>query len=379
MAHDSTVSNARRLALAFALAFAVLILTAGCGSGSGTQSSSPPADIFTNFDAPGAGQTSPQGTFAIGIDANGDTVGYSIDSSGTLHGFIRSAGGTIAPIDAPGAGTGNDLGTVVFAINSSGEAVGSYYDAQDVEHSFIRSSSGTITEFDPPGAIGSGAGAISDSGAVAGGYIDGNGAHGFLRAANGTFTTFDPTGIPSEVEIVIPEMSANGAVAGTYIDTGGVYHGFLMNSDGTIAILDAPGAGTASEEGTQITDINSSGVITGGIYVGIVNNVNTTHGFIRAADGTYTMFDPPQGVTSFAYGMNDSGAVVGTYREANLIRHGYVRAPDGTFTTLDDPDAAQVQYTYTNLGTVPQRINAAGVVAGLFSDAAALRHAFIWQ
>lgn len=387
MAHDSRVSwsfrvlNARGAALASAIVFAVLMLTAGCGSGSGggTQSSAPPVNQFTNFDAAGAGQTSPQGTFGIGIDTNGDTVGYFIDSGNALHGFIRSSAGTVTSVDAPGAGAGNYLGTKVFAIDSSGEAVGSYWDAQDVEHSFIRSSSGTVTVFDPPGASTSGAGVISSSGTVAGGYIDGNGAHGFLRAANGTFTTFDPTGIPSEVEIVIPEMSANGTVAGTYTDSGGVYHGFLMNSDGTITILDAPGAGTASEEGTEITDINSNGVLAGGISIGIVDNVNTSHSLIRAADGTWPTFDPPQAVSSFAYGINDSGAVVGTYRDSNLVRHGYVREPNGAFTTLDDPDAAQVQYTYTNLGTVPQRINATGIVVGLFTDAAALRHGFVWQ
>jgi hypothetical protein len=385
MAHDSRVSwsfcvpNARGAALAFAIVFGVLVLTAGCGSGGGTQSSAPPANQFTNFDAPGAGQTSPQGTLATAISPNGDTAGYFIDSSGTLHGFIRSSAGTITSVDAPGAGTGNDLGTLVIAINSSGEAVGSYFDPQDVEHSFIRSSSGTITEFDPPGAFGSGAGAISDSGTVGGGYRDGSGAHGFLRSATGTFTTFDPTGVPSEVQIVVPEMSANATVAGTYTDTGGVYHGFLMNSDGTITILDAPGAGTASDEGTEITDVNSSGLLVGAIYVGIVNGVDTSHSFTRAADGTYTMFDPPEAVSSFADGINDSGAVVGTYRKADLVRHGYVRDANGTFTTLDDPDAAQVQYTYTNLGTAPQHINASGVVVGLFSDTAAVRHAFIWQ
>jgi len=78
-------------------------------------------------------------------------------------------------------------------------------------------------------------------------------------------------------------------------------------------------------------------------------------------------------------GGTQDGAIVGTYGDASLVRHGYVREPDGSFVTLDDPDAAALTYSTTNLGTTPVSINAAGVVAGRFTDAAGIRHGFTWE
>jgi uncharacterized membrane protein len=269
---------------------------------------------------------------------------------------------------------------VVESINASGETAGYFIDSQDIEHSFVRDANGTITTFDPAGS--SGAQSIGDDGTVAGGFVDVNGAHGYLRAPDGTFTTFDPTGNPSAVNIVIPnQINSGGAVAGTYIDTSGVYHGFLRDSNGNITTLDAPGAGTAEDTGTEIADMNTGGVMAGGIGVGVINGVGTTHSLVRSANGTYSIFDPPQagGVSSFAEGVNDSGAIVGTYRDSTLVRHGYLQQSDGTFVSFDDPNAAQLPLTNMNVGTTALRINASGAVVGYYSDSAGVRHAFVWQ
>lgn len=211
--------------------------------------------------------------------------------------------------------------------------------------------------------------------------IDAAGTHGYVRASDGTFTLIDPTGNPTQVTEVFPyAVNATGEMAGTYIDTSGVYHGFFRDANGNITILDAPGAGTVMGEGTELVDINSSGVIVGAINVGIVNGVNTTHSVIRSADGTYNVFDPPQAGahSSFIQGINDDGVIVGEYRDANPVRHGYL-LNNGTFTSFDDPDAAQLPVTATNVGTIPRHINSSGAVAGYFSDANGVRHAFILQ
>jgi uncharacterized membrane protein len=101
----------------------------------------------------------------------------------------------------------------------------------------------------------------------------------------------------------------------------------------------------------------------------------------RSSDGTYKVFDPPQanGVNSAAYAINDSGAIVGTYRGTDLIRHAYLLQTNGTFVSFDDPQAFVGPLTTTDLGTVPRAINASGVVVGLYSDANGVRHGFIWQ
>ncbi len=375
--------NRARTALWEAVMIACVLLigvqTIGCGGSSGMPGGGgPPPQMFTTIDVAEAGTNSEQGTFGLEINGNGDVAGYFIDPSGIVHGFVRDSAGMITVVDAPVNG---NLGTEIEAINASGDTAGFYFDSQNNQHSFVRSSNGNITTFDPPNST-SGAQSINDGGTVAGGFVDVNGAHGYLRAPNGTFTAFDPTGDSSQVRIVIPaQINASGAVAGTYVDTVDVSHGFFRDPNGGITTLDAPGAGTATNEGTALIDMNTSGTIAGGINVGVVNGVNTTHSLVRTTGGTYTVFDPPESGahSSLAEAINDSGAVVGTYRDVNLVRHAYLREPDGSFISFDDPEAAQLPLSAVNQGTVPRSINASGAVAGFYSDANGVRHAFIWQ
>ena len=321
------------------------------------------------------------GTSGVGINAAGDIAGYFTDANGMLHGFVRKSGGSLATIDAPGAGTAPHLGTLAFAINASGSAGGYYADSNDFFHSYIRASNGALTEFDPPNSIGSDVFCMNDSGAVAGGLLDVNGDHGFVRSADGAFSVIDPTGNASGVTLVIPaQINSGGVVVGYYLDLNGVNHGFLRDSSGAITILDAPGAGTMSHGGTDITDINTDGVMVGGIGLGNVNGVvDTTHSFMLAANGTYTFFEPPGAVSSLAEGINDNGVIVGEYRDANLVRHGYIRQANGTITTFDEPNAGTGSTTSGtgNLGTAPRKINLSGEIVGIYSDSAGVRHAFI--
>jgi hypothetical protein len=382
---ESIRREERRGTIVLAATFVVLLFgmqEAGCGGGSSSMPGAggqPPPQVFTTIDVAAAGTSSEQGTIGLAVNLTGTVAGNFADSNSFLHGFIRSAAGVITTVDAPGNG---NLSTEIVAIDGSGDTVGYYFDSQNVEHSLLRSADGTITTFDPPNSS-SGAQSINDGGTVAGGFVDANGAHGYLRAPDGTLTAFDPTGSGGQIEIVIPnQINASGAVAGTYTDTDGVRHGFLRDPSGSITILDAPGAGTVAEEGTVMVGMNASGTIVGGIDVGTVNGVvGTTHSLVLATDGTYTVFDPPQSGahSSLAEAINDSGVVVGEYRDANLVRHGYMRQADGTVASFDDPDAAQLPLSTTNQGTDPRSINANGAVAGFYTDANGVRHGFILQ
>ena len=66
---------------------------------------------------------------------------------------------------------------------------------------------------------------------IAGLYTDaGGGVHGLSRATDGTITTFTPPGV---LGTIVPggfEMGINavGNVAGYYLDSGSVYHGYLF-------------------------------------------------------------------------------------------------------------------------------------------------------
>ena len=89
-------------------------------------------------------------------------------------------------------------------------------------------------------------------------------------------------------------VDAAGDVAGTYIDSAKVRHGFVRAANGTITTFDAPGAGTntgtqSKSQGTVVTSMDSAGDVAG-YYIDA--NIHH-HGFIRTAGGTLTTIDAP--------------------------------------------------------------------------------------
>jgi hypothetical protein len=167
--------------------------------------------------------------------------------------------------------------------------------------------------------------------------------------------------------------------------------GHSVNAGGgntTITTFDAPGAGTAAGQGTIAFAINLSGAIAG--FTRDANNAR--HGFLRAPDGTFTIFDDPnagtcsascgnigngQGTRAFA--INPSGQIVGSYTD-NIGRcHGYVRAASGTFTQIDAPDAGAGPFPQGTFPSniTPMGINPAGAIIGFYVDASSVQHGFV--
>ncbi len=198
--------------------------------------------ITAPIDVPGAGT----GTIPLSIDTAGDITGHYVDANGTFHGFVRAADGTItAPIDAPGAGTGaggklSFRGTLPLAFDAAGNIAGIYADTNGVDHGFVRAADGTITApIDAPGAgttgmfPGTSPASINSGGDISGIYTDTNGMrHGFVRAADGTITApidapgASTTGMFSGTILI--SINTAGAITGTYEDTNGVFHGFVL-------------------------------------------------------------------------------------------------------------------------------------------------------
>jgi hypothetical protein len=139
-----------------------------------------------------------------------------------------------------------------------------------------------------------------------------------------------------------------------------------------IKTFDAPGGGTngATSQGSFGIGINFWGTI-----VGTIRDQNDArHGFLRALDGTFTIFNHPDAGTgpfqgTKSAGLNAEETVVGTYQDANYLDHGFIRAPDGTFTTVD----------HTNtLGGNVSGINLEGTVVGNYVAATDEQyHAFV--
>jgi hypothetical protein len=168
--------------------------------------------------------------------------------------------------------------------------------------------------------------------------------------------------------------------------------GLSVNAGGTktttITTFDAPGAGTGAGQGTFANGINTSGAI-----AGFIRDTNAArHGFLRAPDGTFAIFDDPgagtcstscgtigPGQGTRAYAINPSGEIAGFYSDNTGRCHGYVRAANGTLTQIDAPDAGTgpfPQGTFPSEFT-PAGINPAGAITGFYVDASSVQHGFV--
>ncbi len=199
---------------------------------------------ITTIDAPGAVSTE-----AIFINPAGVIVGQYVDANGAYHGFVRSLDGIVTSVDAPSAGTGPGEGTEPWSINPAGEITGWYTDSAGLTHGFVRAQDGTFSTFDAPGAD-------------------------------------VPSGVPCTPPVICSNgtqggtINAAGIVAGQYVDTYGVFHGFLRSPDGTITAFDAPNASTGAGQGTLLTfgdGISLSGALVGGYS----DASGFIHGFAR--------------------------------------------------------------------------------------------------
>ena len=62
---------------------------------------------------------------------------------------------------------------------------------------------------------------------------------------------------------------------------------------------------------------------------------------LALAQGTYTQFDPPGSIGTFATGIDTAGDIVGYYDDGSSNYHGFLFS-GGTYTNIDYPGA-----TYT--------------------------------
>jgi probable HAF family extracellular repeat protein len=95
------------------------------------------------------------------------------------------------------------------------------------------------------------------------------------------------------------------------------------------------------------------------------DGITPTTGFVK--DGaTFSTFDVPGGSNTRAFGINETGQIVGDFHDG-IKTHGFLK--DGaTFTTIDVPGARETQAF---------GINTAGQIVGVFHDASGLPHSFL--
>jgi hypothetical protein len=234
----------------------------------------------------------------------------------------------------------------------------------------------SITTFDVPASNGYGTQpvGINFTGAIAGVYADSNQVnHGFVRSPDGNFTTFDAPGAgtnPNADNGTFPTgINQFGAVAGYLNDSSNVSYGFVRSADGKFTVFSAPGADTNPTDalGTIVTGINDFGATSG--YYFDTTPQHMTHGFFRSPGGQFTSFDPPGSIGTYTDGpLNLEGAIVGWYLDSNLLFHAFERYPNGMIATFVGPNSCNTGYPTGCYGQGGYNINIFGWSVGAYED-----------
>jgi uncharacterized membrane protein len=273
---------------------------------------------FTMIDFPGA-----VATLAVDINSSGQIVGeYTFTTLDNRQGFLLS-NGTFTSITFPGASFTRAIG-----INRYGDIVGDYVlqgSGNSNEHGYLLRG-GVFTTISVPNADATLAQGINASGDIVGTYINKQGEHGFLLHG-GTFTSIDFPGAAAYTEAW--KINDNGEIVGRYKGGDSRYHVYVLSNGSYTSVPDVPGAvqvapGSFSEAGgvDNFGNIVSSFGSSEPCDLGSAGNV---HGFVLSG-ATYTAVDFPGANVTLAFGINDSGQVVGPYKDASGI-HGYLRTP----------------------------------------------------
>jgi uncharacterized membrane protein len=227
------------------------------------------AKSFTTFDPPAA-VGSPAISFALGINANGDIVGFvsKPDLNQPRSQAYIKRGDAFTFYSHPNADPLR--GTQFDGINDAGKRVGAYIDAADVSHAFIQDDHATTVLESLPGMPankGSFLFAINNGGQMVGGYFDAvnDVQHGLLYDGK-VFSTVD---YPGSDTTWLNSINAIGQMAGGYFDAvAQVFRGFITDGK-SFRVIDFPNLPPG--HGTFLTGIDDSGRIVGyyGAEVGL--------------------------------------------------------------------------------------------------------------
>jgi hypothetical protein len=207
---------------------------------------------IVTIDVPGAGTINDQGTKALSINEAGEIAGIYFDSNSVEHGFIRDTQGSYTSFDVPGA----DEVTGAW-LNESGQIAGNYTIGL-VSHGYIMQTDGTITTFDPPESTSTYVAGINSSGEMAGYYMVGEAIDGFTSDQYGNITTFNVSGLAYTAGI-----EDNGNVVGAY-KSAARYHGWKETDAGDLTYFSDPAA--AGGYGTLPACVSGNSKVAGSYY-----------------------------------------------------------------------------------------------------------------
>jgi uncharacterized membrane protein len=266
-----------------------------------TAADAPPLTFkFTTINVPGAIQTIPSG-----VNNSGVVVGEYQDKSQGWYGYILD-GKKLTKLDDP---NGIDTACVGINLNGAIAIVGNYENFDGRITGFLYQNGKFKDIPGPASAIASYAFGTNDSGEIVGSYLDSAGVtHGFLLKGK-RYTTLDvpggswteATGINNKGSVILIWLGAQN------------YETSLYNGK-TYKTINVPGASESEAVG-----INSEGDVT---YAWFRSNSNIAHGALLHA-GKYFKFDDPKGAQTYAEGINDHHLIVGTYQTSRSVDLGF--------------------------------------------------------
>src|SRR5262245_1516212 len=199
---------------------------------------------------------------------------------------------------------------------------------------------------------------INGSGLIVGIVIDSAGvSKGWLRGRSGNFS--QAFSEPNDTGNVTNGRGVNNArvVNGEYLDgVTGTFHGYRL-FHGAFTEYDAPNASDTTPLG-----LNNVGDFCGAL----VSNDGSQPAFLNISRNV-TRFAVPDATATLAYSLNSSNQAVGYYIDADgVTTHGYLRASDGTLTfPVDAVDST---------GTILFANNDANWVVGRYTDSSGVTH-----
>ena len=148
----------------------------------------------------------------------------------------------------------------------------------------------------------------------------------------GVFATHD---FPGSQKTQFYALGNNGAAAGHYKDSDGLYHGVVLDENGELKQYDFPGAAETHIYGIS----DETGALSG--------NAVDEAGVSRAFSGDLS-FMFPGAVATYGDFVNAAGVVVGSYTDADGMFHGFMRKPDGSYITIDVPEKPNLEFLFVN-------------------------------
>lgn len=217
----------------------------------------------------------------------------------------------------------------------------------------------TYSNIDLPGTASTFASSITNAGKIAGSYVDTQGVtHGYVTGNQGGFATID---FPMATATFGGGLNNRGDLVGSYTDAGGNTHGFLLQ-DENFTTIDFPGATF-----TDSFAINDEGQIVG-IYLSADGGV---HGFLldqgqfTSIDQNPANFTPP---LTEVFGINNRGQIVGF--SLDLI---------ALVGLLEQSDSFQALFVPGQVNMIIESLNDAGDMVGTYNDINGLSDGFVGQ